>query len=85
MSARPLRIQLSDERRENMVAALREFFASELDQEISEFQAKRLIDFFVKELGAPVYNQAIQDARGFIEEKLADLEGDFYEPESEPR
>jgi uncharacterized protein (DUF2164 family) len=35
----------------------------------------------VKELGAPIYNQAIQDARAFLQGKLDDLEGEFYEPE----
>jgi len=35
----------------------------------------------VKELGTPVYNQAIQDARKFLQGKLDDLEGEFYEPD----
>ena len=48
---------------------------------MSDSQAEQLLEFFVKELGAPVYNQAIRDAHGFIQEKLTDLEGEFYEPE----
>ncbi len=76
-----MRIKLSDERRERIVEQLQSFCASELEREISEFQAGLLLDFFIRELGAPVYNQAIQDARGFVQEKLSDLEGDFYEPE----
>ena len=76
-----MRIRLSDERRERIVHELRSFCASELDREMSEFHAGLLLDFFIRELGAPVYNQAIQDARGFVQEKLSDLEGDFYEPE----
>ena len=64
-----------------MVRSLQRFFEDELDREISEFQAKRLLDFFVRELGAPVYNQAVQDARAFLQDKLVDLEGEFYEPE----
>ena len=75
-----MRIRLSDERRARVVRALQGFFASELDRDLSEFQAALLIDFFIRELGATVYNQAIQDARGFLQEKLADLEGEFYEP-----
>jgi uncharacterized protein (DUF2164 family) len=35
----------------------------------------------VRRLGAPIYNQAIQDARGFVQAKLDDLEGEFYEPD----
>jgi uncharacterized protein (DUF2164 family) len=76
-----MRIALSEERRERLVEALQRFHADELDQEVSDFQARRLLDFFIRHLGAPVYNQAIQDARGFLQDKLTDLEGEFYEPE----
>lgn len=77
----PMRIQLSEERREGLVAEIRGLFASEFDRELSEFQARRLLDFFVRHLGARVYNQAIQDARAAIQAKLDDIEGEFYEPE----
>ena len=76
-----MRIKLSDEGRARLVSELRRFLGDELDAELSEFQAGRLIDFFVRHLGAPVYNQAIQDARAFLQAKLDDLDGEFYEPE----
>jgi uncharacterized protein (DUF2164 family) len=76
-----MRIELTEERRERIIESLKGFFASELDLEISDFQAGLILDFCVREVGAPVYNQAIQDARRFIQDKLADLEGEFYEPE----
>ena len=76
-----MRISLSGERRERMVRGVQRFFSARLDEELSEFQAELLIDFFVKELGAPVYNQAIRDATAFLGDKLQDLEGEFYEPE----
>lgn len=77
----PMRIRISDDRREQLVAATRRFFQEVLDREISDFQAARVIDFFVRFLGAPVYNQAIQDARAAVQAKLDDLEGEFFEPE----
>jgi uncharacterized protein (DUF2164 family) len=76
-----MRIELTDERRERIVRSIRQFFHDRLDQDLSEFQAGEILDFFVGELGAPVYNQAIRDAHAFLEEKLTDLEGEFYEPE----
>jgi uncharacterized protein (DUF2164 family) len=79
-----MRIKLSDEARGQLTGEVERLFANEFDRELSEFQAQRLIDFFVRHLGAPVYNQAIQDARGFLQTKLDDLDGEFYEPE-EPR
>jgi uncharacterized protein (DUF2164 family) len=76
-----MRIRLTDERRERMLRGVRKFYAEVLEQELSEFSAGRILDFFVKELGAPVYNQAIQDARKFLQEKLEDLDVEFYEPD----
>ena len=76
-----MRIRLTDERRARMLRSIDKFYAERFDEPIGELRAEMLLDFFVKELGAPVYNQAIRDAHGFIQEKLVDLEGEFYEPE----
>ena len=80
-----MRIKLTDERREQVRHAVRHYYVSELDEEISDFRLDELIDLFVHELGPPVYNQAIRDAHSFLEDKLVDLEGEFYEPEPPPR
>lgn len=77
----PMRIRLSEERRAELAEMLKHFAADEFDVDLSEFQSTRLLDFMVRRLGAPIYNQAIQDARTFVHEKLEDLEGTFYEPE----
>jgi uncharacterized protein (DUF2164 family) len=78
------RIKLSDERRVDLIAMIQHYVSTEFDQTLSEFQAQNLLDFFVRHLGVPVYNQAVQDVRGFLQEKVADLDVEFYEPE-EPR
>jgi uncharacterized protein (DUF2164 family) len=77
----PMRIKLTDERRARVVLSVKRFFAEQFDEEISDFRTDAMIDFFVKVLGPPVYNQAIRDAHGFMQDKLTDLEGEFYEPE----
>jgi uncharacterized protein (DUF2164 family) len=76
-----MRIRLTDERRERMLRSLRKFFTDELDLDLGDLAAARVLDFFAKELGAPVYNQAVQDVRASLQTKLDDLEGEFYEPE----
>jgi uncharacterized protein (DUF2164 family) len=78
-----MRIKLSDERRSLLIAATQAHFRDQLDDDIGELKAGLVLDFFVKYLGPPVYNQAIRDAHGFIQEKLVDLQGEFYEPEEE--
>lgn len=78
-----MRIKLSEERRSMLIGAIQEFFRDQLDDDVGELKAGLVLDFFVKQLGPPVYNQAIRDAHGFMQDKLVDLEGEFYEPEED--
>ena len=66
-------IVLPDPARKQAIAALRQYFAANLDEEIGELKAALLLDFILSELGPSVYNQAIADARRFFEERTADL------------
>jgi uncharacterized protein (DUF2164 family) len=76
-----MRIQLSEERRATLLRSIRQYFDEELDEELSDFRAGELLDFFLRELGPPVYNQGVHDAQKYVQEKLADLEGEVYERE----
>jgi uncharacterized protein (DUF2164 family) len=78
---RTMRIRLTEQRRERTLRSIRKFFSEQLDLELGELATERVLTFFVKELGAPVYNQAIQDARAYLQDKLDDLEGEYYEPD----
>lgn len=77
----PLRISLSAERRSMLVEAIQRHFEAEFDEPLSDFRAEQLLDFFVAELGPPAYNQGVRDASGYIQDKLADIEGDVFELE----
>ena len=74
-------ITLSDTTRKQAIAALREYFASEMDEPIGDLKASLLLDFILKELGPSVYNQAIADARAFFEERSNDLAAVFHRDE----
>ncbi len=79
-SASPLRVRLSEDRRKALVAAIRAYFEENFDDEpLSDFRAEGLLDFFIRELGPPVYNQGVHDACATMQEKLVDLEGEVYE------
>ena len=81
-SPSPMRIRLSPERRSVLVGVIQRHFANEFDEELSAFRAEQLLDFFVAELGPPVYNQGVRDAAGYVQAKLADIEGEVFEVES---
>lgn len=73
-------LQLSDERRERLVQSLEGFYLEEFDETLSEFRATQLLDFVLESIGPHVYNQAVQDARAFMQRKLDELDGEVAAP-----
>ena len=76
-----MRIKLSSERRSSLLRATKAYFEAEFDEPLSEFRASGLLDFFIRELGPPIYNQGVRDASSYMQEKLADIEGEVTEVE----
>jgi uncharacterized protein (DUF2164 family) len=74
-------IELDPRRRQQLVARLRAFVLEEFDEEMSDFRAQQVLDFFLAALGPQVYNQAVQDARKVMQQKLDDLDGEVHLPE----
>jgi uncharacterized protein (DUF2164 family) len=74
-------IRIDDARRDQLVRRLQGFFLQEFDEELSRFRAEQVLDFHLEVLGPQVYNQGVQDARKFMQERLDDLDGEVHEPE----
>ena len=74
-------ISLDDTRRQQLIKRLQAFFEEEFEEELSTFRAERTLDFLLEVLGPPIYNQAVQDARKFVQLRLDDLEGEVYLPD----
>jgi uncharacterized protein (DUF2164 family) len=66
-------LRLSDDARNAAVASIRQYFSTELDQDIGELKATLVLDYFLAEVGPSVYNTAIADAKTFFDERVADL------------
>ena len=75
-----MKIEISGERRKRLTHDLGGFYLKEFDEELSPFRAEQLLDFFLAALGPHVYNQAVQDARGFMQRKLDELDGEVAAP-----
>lgn len=71
-------IKIDDEKRQLLLRSVKCHFSDRHDETIGDLKAEMLLDFFIEHLGPPVYNQAIKDARTFMQEKLVDLEAEFY-------
>jgi uncharacterized protein (DUF2164 family) len=74
-------IELDEARKDQLIGQLQAFFLAEFDEELSRFRAEQVLTFALKNLAPQVYNQAVQDARGFMQRRLEDLDGEVYEPE----
>lgn len=64
-----------------LLESIKRFFAEELDTDIGDLRAQTVLDFFTKEIGPGIYNQAIADAQTFMERATSDLAGVHYQPE----
>lgn len=76
-----MEITLNDERLKLLRDKIRRFFEKELDEPVGDLKADLILEFFVRELGPQIYNQAVEDAHAFIQDKLIDLESTLYAPE----
>lgn len=63
-------IKFSQNEKSQLIEKLQTYFIKELDQEIGQFDADFLLDFFTEELGALYYNRGLYDAQRLLENKL---------------
>lgn len=54
-------IELTKEQKEDLVPKIKDYIFKEFDLEIGAFEAEFLLDFFNKELGNKIYNQALNE------------------------
>ena len=49
-----MRIRLAEERKRAVLNSLKAFYLDEFDEDLSSYQAERILEFFVKTLGSPI-------------------------------
>ena len=75
--------KLSRETEKQSITSIKRFVAEkmDLDDEIGDLKGALLLDFFLKELGPVIYNQAIKDAQANMQDRVTDLDATCYQPE----
>jgi len=56
----------TNEQKVHLVHRIKAYFNRELGEEIGQFDAEFLLEFFGNEIGAYYYNQGLEDAAGII-------------------
>lgn len=74
-------IDLSDDRKAELIHKIKQYFEAELDQEIGQFDAEFLLNFFTEELGSTIYNQALWDMQGQLKERFELMNDIIYQLE----
>lgn len=77
-----MRINLTNERKEEIAGALSGYYLKQFDEELSEYRALNIVDFLLQRIGPSQYNQAVGDVRKYFAEKIEELDTEFYEPEN---
>lgn len=75
------KIEFSKAEQEVIVDKLQLYFKEELAQEIGQFDAEFLLDFFSQEIGPYYYNRGLQDARSVLTNRLEEITEAIYEIE----
>ena len=63
-------IEFSDDEKRVLVGKIQEYFDNEMDQDIGQFDAQFLLDFFAREIGPYFYNRALSDAQTVFQSRL---------------
>lgn len=74
-------MKFSKEEKAIITRKIQLYFAEELRQEIGQFDAEFLLDFFAKEIGSFFYNRGLYDAQAILSNKLDDIADAIYQLE----
>ena len=74
-------IEFTQEERDVICRKIQRYFHDELDQEVGQFDAGFLLDFFADEIGPYFYNRGLYDAQAILEARLENIAEAIYEIE----
>jgi len=74
-------ITFSDGEQRVLIEKIKHYFDAELDQEIGQFDAEFLLDFFAKEMGVYFYNRGLNDAQAILQNRMESITDAIYDIE----
>lgn len=77
------KIEFPKEDKKIVIEKLQIYFQEEMDQEINQFEAGFLLDFFADNIGAFYYNRGLNDALDVVRNKMDDIVDGVYQIEKQ--
>lgn len=74
-------IKFSKDETEILTRKIQLYFNDELDQDIGQFPAQFLLEFFTEEVGPYFYNRGLSDAQAVLEARVESITEALYELE----
>lgn len=75
MAKKNSKFELSKEKKEYMINAIKSYFHSERDIELGDLASALILDFFIEKLAPEFYNLGVETAHQYMSEKVEDLLG----------
>ncbi len=72
------KIEFTKDEKEQLIYKIKHYFNTELGEEIGQFDAEFLLEFFGKEIGPYFYNHGLQDAQGAMDSQMDTLKEVLY-------
>ncbi|WP_321507733.1 DUF2164 domain-containing protein [uncultured Methanoregula sp.] len=66
-------VNITKERRDEMISLLKQYFSKERDEEIGDLAAGLILDFILEKLAPEFYNQGVCDAHRYMQDAAEDL------------
>lgn len=67
--------KISPEKRSDMIAAIKDYFRKERQEELGELAATLILDFFTETLAPMFYNQGVYDSYVYTSRLIEDVLG----------
>ncbi len=75
------KIKFTKEEIEIITKKIQLYFSEELNQEMGQFDAQFLLDFFSEDIGPYFYNRGLYDAQSILENRLESITEAIYDIE----
>lgn len=69
------KINLNKEKRDEMIAAIKNYFYNEREEEIGDLAAAMILNFIIEELAPQFYNQGVYDSYKYMTDRVEDMLG----------
>jgi uncharacterized protein (DUF2164 family) len=74
-------ITLPKAQQQQAIASIERYFREHMDEPIGNIAAGQLLNFFIEEIGASVYNQAVRDVQERIQLRVSELDIEVHADE----